>query len=396
VERKKLYTRVKYPIGFKLVTIITILLLISLGAISFLVSMMVSQDIQITAEENNFTLNQRSASEAEIALSTLKAGVLVLLDTISAAGSQPALIRQASAFYYERNQDIAAIVISDNREIINNRFFLTNELESSLLQTFIESEQEAVERCKAGEAILLNAAPLFHIPLLAMFYPWQEDGGAEAVIIFFSSESLSDNFGRGANASFLVNDAGDILVHPDYEMVRSGVNAEQQPFVAMMRESRDLNSQTLYTDRDGKKYFGAFQKISTANAAVITIIEYDVVFEGIAATTRRNIFLTAAVLFASIILILFFSKTISRPLQSLTLAAEKIEAGEFELDLEPGTKDEIGALTASFGKMSSALGIFGRFTNREIAVRAMRGEIKPGGESKYATVFFPISAILRQ
>jgi adenylate cyclase len=38
--------------------------------------------------------------------------------------------------------------------------------------------------------------------------------------------------------------------------------------------------------------------------------------------------------------------------------------------------------------MAKALGIFGRFTNREIAVRAMRGEIKPGGLPKHATIFF--------
>ena len=51
-------------------------------------------------------------------------------------------------------------------------------------------------------------------------------------------------------------------------------------------------------------------------------------------------------------------------------------------------RDEIGLLGSSFQKMSSALRIFGRFTNREIAVRAMRGEIKPGGLPKHATIFF--------
>jgi adenylate cyclase len=38
--------------------------------------------------------------------------------------------------------------------------------------------------------------------------------------------------------------------------------------------------------------------------------------------------------------------------------------------------------------MCAALQIFGRFTNKEIAVKAMRGEIKPGGLHKHATVFF--------
>jgi adenylate cyclase len=50
--------------------------------------------------------------------------------------------------------------------------------------------------------------------------------------------------------------------------------------------------------------------------------------------------------------------------------------------------DEIGFLTNSFQKMSGALGIFGRFTNKEIALLAMRGQIKPGGLPKHATIFF--------
>ncbi|GHV92047.1 adenylate/guanylate cyclase domain-containing protein [Spirochaetia bacterium] len=380
--------RVKYPIGFKLVTIITTLLLLSLGAISFLVSVMVSSDVRVTAEENNFTANQRSASEAERSLSTVRSSALVLLDTLNAAGSSAALSRQAAAFFFERNQDIAAIVISNGREIINNRFFLSNELETSLTGTFLELEQDALDRCRRGEEILVNAAPMFHVPLLALLYPWDEGGGSEAAIILFSSDFLNDSFGNGTNVSFMINDAGDILTHPDYELVRAGVNASHQPFVEMLRESRDQNLQTLYTDRDGKQYFGAFQKISVANAAVITNVEYDVVFEGIAATTRRNIYLTAVVLFASIILIWFFSKSISVPLKNLTAAAEKIEAGEFELDLKSGARDEIGVLTSSFRRMSNALGVFGRFTNREIAVRAMRGEIRTGGTLKNATIFF--------
>jgi adenylate cyclase len=113
-----------------------------------------------------------------------------------------------------------------------------------------------------------------------------------------------------------------------------------------------------------------------------------VVFEGIRATTRRNIYLTAAVLLAAIIFIRIFSKTISTPLKVLTRAAEQIEGGQFDLALKPKTRDEIGALTVSFDRMTRALNIFGRFTNREIAVRAMRGEIKPGGLPKHATIFF--------
>jgi adenylate cyclase len=121
---------------------------------------------------------------------------------------------------------------------------------------------------------------------------------------------------------------------------------------------------------------------------VITNIEYEVVFEGIKATTRRNIYLTLAVLLTAIIFIRIFSKNLSKSLRVLTEAAGQIEGGHFDITLAPKTGDEIGVLTVSFDRMAKALEIFGHFTNREIAVRAMRGEIKPGGLPKYATIFF--------
>jgi len=103
---------------------------------------------------------------------------------------------------------------------------------------------------------------------------------------------------------------------------------------------------------------------------------------------RSYLFLTAAVLFLSIIVIWCFSKSISSALIILADAAKKIEGGVFDLELKPKSRDEIGYLTFNFQRMSRALGIFGRFSNREVALKAIRGEIKPGGLSKQGTVFF--------
>ncbi|MDR1932652.1 MAG: HAMP domain-containing protein, partial [Spirochaetales bacterium] len=391
--------RVKRPIGVKLISIITILLLVSLGVITTLVSVMVSQDVQVTAEDNNFTVNKRSAAEAEIILNMVRSSSLVLLDTLNAAGSGAAISRQAAAFFFERNQDIAAIAVTRqggadaslsgfSTLLINERFFQSNEIDASLAAGFIEAREGEVSRARGEELVLLNAAPDFGVPVLALFYPWQGDGEQEAVVIFFSAESLTETFGTGANATFMINGEGDILVHADNDLVRAGVNVGGQAFIRSLRESREDSMQTLFTGEDGVRRFGAFTRISMANAAVITTIEYDVVFEGVAATTRRNIYLTAAVLLTAILFIWFFSKSISTPLKNLATAAGRIQEGEFEIQFESKSRDEIGALTESFAKMSSALITFGRFTNREIAVRAMRGEIKRGGSLKYATIFF--------
>ena len=387
--------RIAYPIGAKLIVIITILLLLSLGAITALVSVMVSEDLRITAEDNNFTVNRRSAAEAENFLGMIRANTLVLLDTLNAAGPASPVAGMAEDFFFERNQDVAFIGIargepgsfSMRKSLLNNRFFLSNELELELAGDFLASRLDELERSLWGEAILLNAAPLFGVPVIALFYPWQEAGEQEAAVVFFSSNALTENFSEGVNFSYMVNYAGDYIIHADFDLIQAGVNSAS-PIVNMALESTDLGRQVMYADEYGYRHFGAYRRIALGNASVITTIPYDLVFEAVRATTRRNVYLTGAVLFIAILFVWFFSKTVSVPLKALASAALQIEGGDFQLNLKPKTRDEVGFLTKSFQKMSGALGIFGRFTNKDIAVRAMRGEIKPGGLPKHATVFF--------
>jgi adenylate cyclase len=289
MKKKNLQARVKYPIGIKLIIIITSLLLISLGTITALVSYFVSADLQITAEDNNFSINQRSAAQAESTLQTIQSNALVLLDSLGIADAG-----KMAEFYFDRNRDVAAIVI-DNRTLINDRFFLTNEIEASLVDEFMGRSAQAMEHARNGQTDILNGAPVFGIPVLALIFPRQGQN-PEAVAIIFLAESLTDAFGSSANSSVMINDAGDILIHGDHDLVMAGANMLKDPLVKLLRESREQNFQTLYTDLAGVRQFGAFRKLAIANAVVITSVEYDVVFEGITATTRRNLYLTGAVL----------------------------------------------------------------------------------------------------
>ena len=433
-----------------MVLIISSLVLISLGSITALVSWLVREDLRIAAEENNFEINRRSSLEAENTLARIRSNSLMLIQMLTSVGTQSALARETSDFFFEQNPRIAALffpVAGQAGEILlNEPFFLSREIDPALVDSYRDSCRAALRRSALGEIVILNAAPHFSIPLLIIFFPVGSGGAA----VLFSPEEMSNLFGFGANQSYMINDSGDLLVHTEFELVKNGVNVNDNNFIRDIQQSPDRSKQMLiYTDfgydpsadmpgstaqhnlpRIWEKFrqivlsiiagvsgrlgtdipgapeqdeqadaaeaapaaktvrqFVAFTKLSTAGCIVITGIEYDKVFEGIAATTRRNLYLTAAVLFISIMLIWFFAKSISIPLKALAAAAQNIESGKFDVTLQPRGHDEVGFLTSSFQKMCAALNVFGRFTNREIAVRAMRGEIKPGGLPKYATIF---------
>jgi adenylate cyclase len=375
---------VRFPIGVKLIMIITFIVLFSLGSIIALVSWLVRADLQIAAEENNFEANRRSAMAAESAFENVHSSSQILTRTITASANT----NESADFFFEKNPQTAALFFttnSGNTEIlINDQYFIARNIDVNLVETYLNIHAIAMRRAVSGETVILNAAPHFSAPLLAFFSPWQNGGGC----VIFEPAALNVSFGSGVNQSYLINDSGDILVHADFELVRKNTNTADREFTRFIWNNPAHSAQTLYTGEEGIRYFGAFTKLNTAGVTVITSIEYDKVFEGINATTRRNIYLTIAVLSISIIFIWFFSKTISIPLKALADSAHKIEEGDFDVALKPAGHDEIGVLTASFQRMCSALSIFGRFTNRDIAVRAMRGEIKPGGSQKHATIFF--------
>ncbi|MDR0487301.1 MAG: adenylate/guanylate cyclase domain-containing protein [Treponema sp.] len=370
---------------------------------------------------------------------------------IRSAASLPesGVLQKEADFFFTQNPQIAALFFASagqkERVLVNERFFLSRGIMAALADSYHGANQKAMQNAAAGQTSIFNVSPLFNTPLTAMFFPAEGGGGC----VLFSPESLNESFGLGTNLSYLLNADGDIVADAEPETVKAGLNLADRDFIRAIFESPDRNKQVLteldvqsarentadqfyivslwknikqniqpvldpvssflrravnaafnFLKIDIKKkaqakdanikvrYYLAYTRLNTAGCIVITSIEYDKVFEGINATTRRNLYLTAAVLFISVMLIWFFAKSISMPLKALAAAAHTIEGGVFDVELYSESRDEIGVLTSSFKRMCTALGIFGRFTNKDIAVRAMRGEIKPGGLPKHATIFF--------
>ena len=403
--------KVRFSIGAKMIILISFIVVLSLGSITALVSWLFYGDLRLSAEENNFEANRRAAMEAEMTLENMRANSRILIRSAAAEGAGA---QEAADFFFAENPQIASVffIIQGRPEqvFLNNRFFTSRDIDAETAESYFSNQRNALARAVRGETLLLNAAPYFAqagsaSPLLALVFPWQSGGAgssAGAGGVLFSSENMNQNFGFGTNQSYMINPDGDLLSHTEFSLVRSAVNLSEEDFISAIIESPQKSRQQIVesefkflqsTASDAGKssvmrQFLAFTKLNTAGAIVITSIEYDKVFEGIAATTRRNLYLTAAVLSISIIFIWFFAKTISVPLKALTVVARNIESGEFDMALKPKGRDEIGVLTNSFQKMCTALNIFGRFTNKDIAVKAMRGEIKPGGLPKHATIFF--------
>lgn len=414
-SRNDLPVQVKFPLGVKLAVIIGIIVLVSLGCVTILNSHFVGQDVRITAENNNLTINSRSAATVEDKLSAVRSNVFQLLDLLNVVGGSrsASLSRQAETFFFERNQDIASINILSSDEfkasgraakessIINSRFFISNEVDASVLENFLKFSSGAISRSCSGETIALNASPFFNIPVMALLFPWKENGLDQACVITFSIENISDIIGTDSlNTTFILNDSADILCHPDIEKVLAGESYKNFPLVDAMRRNNESNSdsrQIMFSvDDENKKktdYFGAYQKLSLGDIVVFTTVPVDSVLEGVRTTRTNNIYLTGIVFFLSVIIILVFTRQgISRHLRKLTEAAEEIKNGNFDTpvfdELSTKRRDEIGVLNQSTKDEREFLDVFAKFTNKGVAKSIARKELDFDPHLKDITIFF--------
>ena len=290
--------RALFPIGMKLVLIISFIVVVSLGAITVLVSYFTRENDRLKAESNNFTVNTRSAGTAQSFFNQTQSNVYLLMDMVSTIGTNGALSKQSSAYFFERYPEIGAIgeftrrqrsideaATDDERTMnfLNTRFMQKHELTENKIESFLKSESDTIEKAFQGVESAVNATTYFDTTTMGLFFAATEGTDRKAIVVITSAESLSDTFGTsGTNNSYIVNADGDIIVHPDFETVRLGTNVSDSPIVKQMRETPDSGRQIFFTDTDGIEYFGAYQKLQFADVGVITTVKASI------SSTRRK------------------------------------------------------------------------------------------------------------
>lgn len=388
--------KVKVPISLKLVTIFSILVIVALGIAVAAVSIFVRGDEKNKAEANNQTINQRTAESVQTAFLDEQINAVGLLNALHVL---PEGDTDAENFLFKdfcnRSNDIIFISSKKTGVLVEEKLLNKNAGLAEKAQKWISSLAETSKVTSIGNAEVVNASSLLNTPALCILFPYTVNGVKETAAVAFNSDSLSNLLTTGSvNSSFLVNKEGEVLIHSDTDKMLKGENLSSLTAVKEFLVSESDNMQSIYPDENGDAWFYAYHRI-VGNMLVITCVSEANVYSAINHTTILIISFSLAVLFIAIFIIRLFSKSISSPIGDLVDAAHSIEEGNYDLNLKPRTKDEIGLLTTSFNEMAQGLtererlkSTFSKFTNKAIAEKAMRGEMQLGGETRNATIFF--------
>lgn len=158
----------------------------------------------------------------------------------------------------------------------------------------------------------------------------------------------------GKYINYLVDDKGRILFNPDKKEVKKNIY-NLSLFKDFFMSDIIVEKTSEYIDEDGKSVIGSIFKIRRSNIAVVSkILAKNVYVE--AEKLKRIFFITSIFAFLlSIIIGLYFAKTLSAPLIKLAKVTGEIARGNFLVKVDVTSKDEIGDLAQSFGKMGQEL-----------------------------------------
>lgn len=146
----------------------------------------------------------------------------------------------------------------------------------------------------------------------------------------------------------LATEGGQIVYHPDNEMIQKNISE-----IDVSDNIKDaITGQAAGSYRynmNQTKYFGAVNRVGDSGWLVLSSIpESELLASRMTVTTTIvAIFLIGSVVL--VILIILLSKSLTRPLQKLSLVAEEIANGQLDLAMENFDNDEIGMVAASLG-----------------------------------------------
>ena len=397
--------QIQFSIRYKLLLIVSFIIILGLSTMIYLVTFFYKSNSEVLIQEYNLSLARLASIQVESNLKNTSYRMQAFHASLQQKNiSEKELQEKANQFFLKNPHFIFIGIAKKNEsdfkflyEFTQEKILTENKIEKSLMPIIHEITKEDILRGFNGSVSVVNASSKFNFPVLALIVP-SEINPEEVLLLYLEPTEIIGTFQSALQTDifevFMVNQKGEVIAHSDDSQTISKGNKSEIPIVKKMLGSNvDNGSQKYMVDQ--KEYLGSFRLLDFSGLGIVSTVESDKVFEAIYQIQRRNIVITIIILTISFIIVYLFANTLTVPLTNLVLASRYIEEGIYKVEIKPTTRDEVGLLTQSFLQMAKGLqerenikNTFGKFVNRDIAEKALHGELQLGGVKRNCAIFF--------
>jgi diguanylate cyclase (GGDEF)-like protein len=207
-----------------------------------------------------------------------------------------------------------------------------------------------------GEPIIVIATPL----------PEEEKEGFSLLAAVINLKQFSDYINKLGikhfdSYSYIINNDGKIIAHPDNRMIikeniSEKSNLIDKKLVSLSSKIKISNSGMVkYKDEDEKSYLFYHNINGTDGWKLITVIPEEVFVRPLATTSKKLILIGLITIIISVIFSIFIANNLSKPIVELKDVFNKGAEGNLSVRAHKKSQDEIGEAIDSFNKMMDTI-----------------------------------------
>ena len=386
--------KVRHPIGVKLGAIFSFLVILVLGITVALVYILFANDQRVNAKSNTISLNETTANAVQLQLQNVQGDTNNYLNVLYVIKDDNHYEEEAAYFFDElckTNPDLLFVYTQNSGFKASPAFAEAVPNAEKLFDAWLTNNKTVVNRVQYGAVVVKDLSEALGVSYVlgTLFL-----NNNEFVCVGYDVESLKETCFKNSNSTYIVNTYGEPLIYEDNQTV---IDAGLVPPFEIVDEilQYSTGNEYIYKDSQNNNWIYIRMNILDNTCSAITLTSESSILKAINLTALRIIAITVAVFFLAILIIRFFSRSLTNPIEDLVVATNSIDRGNYNIHLRPKTKDEIGYLTDRFTNMAGGLAernrlmtTFTKFVNKDIAEKAASGQLSLGGEDKNATVFF--------
>jgi len=175
---------------------------------------------------------------------------------------------------------------------------------------------------------------------------------AQAMTLTELSRKIVNNRIGDTGFSFLVDEKGEVIAHPDANTMRSRVDLSNHQAVKALNQGQ---SSIVFEDSDGNKIIAVAQK-TTHGWIMVSQQNYSEAYQLIKAENMKALYLLIATLIIVSVIAIFVSRSLTAPIRELTEVADKYSQGQLNLKISGlDRSDEIGQLSQAIDRLGTSI-----------------------------------------
>jgi len=353
---------VEFPIRLKLLLTILFLVAAVVGVITVTMVNLFQRDKTTYVFDATTTVALHMAEQADTLLAGYHQQMKMFTDALLAEESDPARSGARAQALFEDFSDVVSLTLHDASGVEQTTLYNTALLETvrvkpADLVRARASQPIPVHLLKDGGVDLHNSTFSADLPLFTLSRAFRRADRPEPIIVtaqIHLRKLISLGGASRVFTSFLVDGQGGILTHPDLQQVAARRHASDLPLVAAFLQGTTLAGSMEYLDQK-TPYLGAYARSESWGLGAVVQAQKGVAYLTAREMVRTIIAVSLGVMVVSGVISLFWARRLTRPLQLLSKAARSVAAGDFNIQLNIQSRDEVGVLAASFNAMAAEL-----------------------------------------